>query len=102
MIVAVGVVRVVQVAIHQVIDVTPVWHGLVATVRAMNVRLIVPRAAVSWRTFLGIHSVYFNPVVVHMIAMRVVQVAIVKIVRVTIVLHSRMAAIRPMLVAVRT
>lgn len=40
--------------------------------------------------------------VVHVIAVRVMQVAIMKIIRVSIVCHCRMAAVRTMLVAVST
>ena len=92
----------VQVAIYQEINVIPVRYRLVAAVRAVDVRFIVAGTIVSWCAFLGIGRVHLNAVVVNVIAVRVVQVAIVQIVGVAIVLHSRMATVRAMFVAVST
>lgn len=92
----------VQMTIHQVIDVIPVGYCLVAAVHAVNVRLIMSGTVVAWSAFVRIRRVHFNAVVVHVVAVWMVQVAIVKIVRVAIVLHSRMATVRAMLVAVST
>jgi hypothetical protein len=100
-IVAVDAVGVVQMAVHQVIDVIPVWHRLVAAIRSVNVLFIVRKALVAWRTFLGIRRVHLNVMVVHVVAVRVMQVTIVKIVRVAIVFYRRMATVRAVLVAVR-
>ena len=97
-IVAVDAMGVVQVAVHQVIDVIPVGHRLVAAVRAVNVLLVMREAVVAWRAFLGIRRIHLNVVIVHVIAVRVVQVAIVKIVGVTIVLNRRVATVGAMLV----
>jgi hypothetical protein len=99
-IVAVDAVGVVEVAVHQVIDVIPVRHRLVAAIRAVNVLLVVREAIMAWRTFLGIRRAHLNVMVVHVIAVGVVEVAIVKIVHVAIVLHRRMATVRAVLVAV--
>ena len=54
MIVAVDAMGVMQVAVHQVIDVIPVWHRLVAAVHAVNVLFIVSEAFVAWCAFLRI------------------------------------------------
>ena len=62
----------VQVAIHQVIDVIPVGYCLMAAVRAVNVRLIMTGTFVALRTLLGIRRVYLDAVVFHMVAMGVV------------------------------
>lgn len=102
MIVAVCAMGVMEVAIYQVIDVIPVWHGLVAAVRAVSMRLVMTGAAVARCALVRIYRVHFNAVVEHAIATCVVQVAIVKIVRVVIMLYSRMATVWTMLVAVRT
>jgi len=91
---------VMQVPIHQVIEVIPVRYRLMAAIRAVNVRFIVSGTFVAWRAFLGIRRGYLDAVVVHMVAMGVVEVPIVKVVNVTIVLHSDMATVRTMLVAV--
>jgi hypothetical protein len=92
----------VQVAVHQVIDVTPMRHRLVATIRAVNVRLLMPGAVVTWCTVLWIGRRHLDAVIVNMTVMGMVQVSVVKIVRVAIMLHSRVAAIRAMLVAMST
>ena len=102
MIVAVAAMGMVQVAIHQVIDVIPVGYCLMAAVRAVNVRLIMPGTVVARCAFLRIHRAHLNAMVVHLIAVWIVQVAIVKIVRMAVVLHSRMATVRAMLVVVST
>jgi hypothetical protein len=91
-----------QVAVDQVIEMVPVGNCLVATIRTVNMRFIMSRAGVAWRTSLRIHRVHAKVVVVNMIALRVMQVAVVKIVRMTIVSHSRMTTVRTMRVAVST
>ena len=87
-------------AIHHVIDVVSVRHGFVAAIRSVNMRLLVSGAIVAWRAFLRISGIHLNPVVLHMPIMKMVQMAIVNVVRVPIVLHSGMTTIWPMLVGV--
>jgi hypothetical protein len=99
-IVTVGAMGMVQVAINQIVDVIPVGYCLMAAIYAVNVRPIMTGTFVAWRAFLRIRRVYIDAVVVHSIAMGMVQVAIVKVVNVAIVLHSGMATVRAMLVAV--
>lgn len=89
-----------QVSIHQVIEVIPVRYRLMAAVHAVNVRLVMAGAFVARRAFLGIRRAYLDAVVVHMVAVGVVQVPIVKVVHVAVVLHSDVATVRAMLVAV--
>jgi hypothetical protein len=93
---------VVQVPTYQVIDVVPVGYGLVPTVCTMNMRLIMTRTVVAWRTLVRIGRVDLDAMIVHQIAVRMVQVAIVKIVNMAIVLDSRMATVWAVLVAVST
>src|SRR5215831_16361757 len=100
MVVAVTVMRMVQMAIYQVVHMIAVRHGLMATVFAVNVPLVVRRAVVVWRTLLGICRIDVNAVLVEVIAMSVVQVAVVKIVRMAVMPHGRMAAVGAMHVAV--
>jgi len=101
-IVAVGAMGMVQMAVHQVIDVIPVRYCLMAAVGTVNVRLIMSRTFVAWCAFLRIRRAHLNAVVLNVIAVGMVQVAILKIVRVAIVLHGRMATVRAMFVAVST
>jgi hypothetical protein len=71
-IVAVGAMGMMQVSIHQVIDMVPVGYRLMAAVCAVNVRLIMTGTFVALRTLLGIRRVYLDAVVFHMVAMGVV------------------------------
>ena len=74
-------------------------HRLVPTVGAVNVRLVMSGAVVAWCAILGIYRAHLNAVIVYVIAVWMVQVAIVKIVCVAIVFDSGVAAIRAVLVA---
>lgn len=87
-------------AIHQVIDVISVWRRRVATVRTVNVGLVMSGAVMAWCAFLGVNRGYLDAVIVHVVAVRMMQVAVVKIIDVAIVLHRHMTAVRAMFVAV--
>jgi hypothetical protein len=100
MIVAMGAVEMVQMTFHEVVNVVPMGHGLMATGRPVNMRLLMSGAVVAWCAFLRIRRVHLNAVFVHVPIMWMVQVSIVKIVCVAIVVHGRMTTIRAMLVAV--
>jgi hypothetical protein len=99
-IVAVGAMGMMQVSIHQVIEVIPVRHRLMPTVHAVNVRFVMTGTLVARRAFLGICRGHLDAVVVHVVAVSMVQVPIVKVVHMAVVLHSDMATVRAMLVAV--
>ena len=100
MIVAVSAVRVVQMAIHQVINMVAMRHGFVAAVGTVSVGLPMGSAAVVRRAFLRIRSGDLNLMVVHMIAVSVMQVAIVKIIGVAVVFHGSVPTVCAMHVAV--
>jgi hypothetical protein len=91
---------VVQVAIHQIVHVVPVRYGFMAAVWPVNVFLTVSGTLVGGGAVLGIRSAHLNPMIVHMIAMLMVEMPIVQIIRVTVVLYGLMAAIGTMRVAV--
>jgi hypothetical protein len=91
---------VMQVVVNQVIDVVPVWYRLVAAVRTVNMLLIMPGALVIGRAFLRVDRAYFDVVVIHVVAVGMMQVAIVKIVGVAIMFHSHMATVRAMVMIV--
>jgi hypothetical protein len=94
-------VEVVQVALHQVIDMVAMGHSFVAAVGSMSVRLFMPVALVVRCASFRILRVHLQAMVVDMIAVCIVHMTIMQIVRMPIVLHRRMAAILPMLVGVR-
>jgi hypothetical protein len=92
-IVAMAAMMVVQVAIHQVVYVVPVRYCLMAAVWSVNVFLPVSDTFVGRRALLGIRRAHLNPMILHMSAVLMVEMAIVQIIRVTVVLYSLMAAI---------
>lgn len=97
MIVAVVAVRVMQVAIDQVVNVITVRNRFVAAVRAMNVSGIVPITVVFWGAISRVGRSYrdgmlFDDTVIsHPVKMTVVQV-----VGVILMLDRRMSTVRAM------
>lgn len=87
-------------AIYKVVHVIAMRYCLVATVFAVKVSPIVRRAVVVWRTLLGIGPADLDAVLIEVIAMRIMQVAVVKIVGVAVMPHSHMAAVGAMHVGV--
>lgn len=100
MIVAVPVVRVMQVAIDEVVHVIAMRHLFVAAARAMAVTVRVRAAIVRGRALVGIVRVHRHDVLVHVIAVLVMQVAVVQVVDVALVLHTRVSAVGTMNVVV--
>jgi hypothetical protein len=101
MIVAVIPVRMMQMTIHQVIHVVAMRYSFVPAVDTVGVGLpIGGRAAVVRRAFVRIRRSHLNPMVVHMIAVGVMQIAIMNIIRVAIVFHCGVPAVWAMHVVV--
>ena len=90
----------VQMAIHQVINMVAMRHGFVAAIGTVSVGLPIGGAALVRRAFLRIRRGHLNLMVVHMIAVSVMQVAIVKIIGVAVVFHGGVPAVWAMHVAV--
>ena len=97
--VAVSAVRMVQMTLHQVVNMVAMRHGLVAAVSPVSVGLLMGAAAVVRRAFLRIRRAHFNLMVVHMTAVGVMQVAIVKIIGVAVVFHRGVPAVWAMQMA---
>lgn len=100
MIVAVVTVRVVQMAVDQIIDVVTVGHGLVPAVGTMNMADGMAAAVMRRRAGGGIRAVHFQNVFIDVIAVNVVQVAIVQVIGMAVVPNGRMPAIGTVLVGV--
>ncbi len=98
MIVAMIAVRMVQVAVHQVIHVVAVGNRLVAALRTMAMILLMAATGVLGRASSGVGRGDLQDVVINMVAMNVVQMAIVQVIGVAIVLDGGVAATRTMLV----
>ncbi len=93
MVVAVVAVRVMEMAVHQVVDVIAMWDSLVTAVDAMRVGRVVAVAIVPVRAIDRVGSTHLEPVLIYMTLMRRVQVAVVQVVRVVVVLDCGVAAV---------
>jgi hypothetical protein len=98
--VAVVAVGMVQVAVHQVIGMVAVRHGFVTAAGTVTVTLIVSTAVMGRRAVAGIGSTHRQHVLVHMVALNVVQVPVMQVVCMAVVLDGGMAAAGAVLVAV--
>lgn len=94
------VVRVVQVAVHQVIDVVAVWHRFMAAAGAVHVLRTVTGAAVLRRAGGGVDGVDLQLMLLDACGPHVVQMAVVQVINVAIVADGRVAATRPVGVVV--
>ena len=90
----------VQMAIHQVINMVAMRNGFVAAVGAVGVGLLLGATAVVRRAIIRIRGGHLNVMVVHMIAVNVMQMAIMKIIGVAVVFHCGVPAVWAMDVAV--
>lgn len=100
MVIAVVAVREVQVAVYKVADVVAVGHGLVTTIGSMHVACLVTVAAVVGcaRRWIGVRNL--NGVLVHMVAVWMVQMPIVQIIHMAVVFDGSVAASRTVYVVV--
>ena len=100
MIVAVVAMRMVQVAVDQVIDVVAMRDGLVSAARAMNVLGIMAAAIVVRRTSVRIRRGNRDHVFFDAAAIRMVEMPVVQVVDVPFVFDCRVPTTRSMLVGV--
>lgn len=99
-VVAVAGVRMVQVAVDEVVHVVTVGHGVVAAARTMHVVAAVAGAGVLRRAGGRVVGVHREDVLVDVAVVRMVQVAVVQVVDVAVVLDGAMAAVRAVLMGV--
>jgi hypothetical protein len=97
-VVAVIAVWMVQVAVHEIVDVIPMRHRFMAAPRSVNVARVVTAAARC--ALIRIFGTHLEPVLVHMIAVRMVQMTVVQIINVTVVPDCSMSTVRAMLMVV--
>ena len=100
MIVAVVAVRVVQMVRHQVIHMFAVRHLRMAAVWTMYMRFRMPGAGVLWRAGSSIGGGRRQSMFVHMVAMNVMEVAVMQVIDVSFMLDPQVTATWTMLVAV--
>jgi hypothetical protein len=97
-VVAVVAVRVMKMAVDQVINVIPMRYCFVSTAWTVDVTRVVPTAI--WRTLVRVFCADLDLVFVDMITMRMVQMSIMQIVDVVTVLDRGMSTARAMLMVV--
>jgi len=90
-------VRVVQVTIDQIVDMVPVRNGLMTTVRSVLMRRFVGSAIMAWRAVRRVGGAHCQHMLVHVVAMRVVQMPIVEVIRVPFMLDDSMTTTGAML-----
>lgn len=98
MIIAVVTMRMVQVAIDQVVDVIAVRNRFMTAPRTMYVTRRMPIAAMLRCAGIGIYRSYLDDMLIHVVFMGMMQVTVMEVVNVVAMLDARMATIRAMLV----
>jgi hypothetical protein len=93
-------VRMMQVTVDKIINVIAMWHRFVTAPGAMDVSRIVAAAVVARRALVRISRADLEPMLVYVIAMRMVQMPIMQIIDVIAVPDTGMAAVCAMLVVV--
>lgn len=96
MILASASIGIVQVAMNQVVRMVAVRNGLVAATGPVLVLLVVTAAIVLSNTRRGMAGIDRDHVLINMVGMQVVQMPVVKIVSVSFMLDSGVAAARTM------
>lgn len=92
-VVAMTVMSMVQTTVHQIADMVSVRDRLVPASGAMHVTLLVPETVISdRRAVIRVRGGDFDDMLVDVIFMRMMEVAVVQIVHMIAVAHSRMAA----------
>ncbi len=99
-VVAVAAVRVMQVALHQVIGMVAVRHGFMAAARAVLVGLVMAAAGVFRRALAGILLAHGQLVLFHVLALDVVQVAVVQVIDMAVMLDCGVPAAGAVLMVV--
>ncbi|EWH01424.1 hypothetical protein Q427_14160 [Halomonas sp. BC04] len=98
MVVAVIPMGMVQMAIHQVVDMVAVGHRLMAAPGTVDMVWVMPLALVARRAAIRVGVTDLDHMLVDMILMGMMQMPIVKVVDMAVVFDSRVAAARAVLV----
>lgn len=100
MIVAMITVRMVQVAIHEVIDVVAVRHRLMPATGTVNMAGGVAAATVLRGAAIGILRADRNHMLIDMVTMHMMEMSIVQVVHMALMFDRGMAAVRAVLMVV--
>jgi hypothetical protein len=91
-VVAVIAVRVVQVAIDEIVDMIAVRHGFVPAARAMDVVGSMTGAAMVWRAPVGVHVGDLDHVLIDVAVVHVMKMPIMQVVHVIAMAYGCVAA----------
>ena len=83
--------RVMQVAIHQIVHMVAVRHCFVSAARSMHVASIVTSATMLRRASVGIRIRDLDDMLINMVAMHVMKVSVVQVIHVIAVADGDMA-----------
>ena len=76
MIIAVIAVRMMQMAVDEIVDVVTMWDCLMAAAGSMNVGSIMSGAAMVGGATIRVLVAHFNPMFIHMIRVRMMKMAV--------------------------
>ena len=82
-----------QMAVHQIVDVIPVRNCFLATPWSMNMVGIMSVAIVVWRTDIGIGFVDIKRMLINMVTVHVMQMTIMEIVHMIVVNNGGVSAV---------
>ena len=100
MVVAMIAVRMVQVAVDQIVDVIAVRYRFVSAARPVDMARIMGATVMVRCTSVRILCADLKPVLVYMIGMRMMQVPVMQVIDVITMFDGRMPAVRAMLMVV--
>ncbi len=95
-IIAMPVMRIVEVITHQVVDMIAMRYGLVAAAGSVQMSLLMLGAFVPMRAVLWICRRYAYDVFIDMVVVVIVQMAVVQIIDVIVMHDARVTALRAM------
>jgi hypothetical protein len=91
-IVAVITVRMMQTIVDQIVDVVAVWHSLVPATRSVLVPRFMALLGIRGRAAIGVLFIDGDLMLVHVVAVGIVQMPVVQIVRVTVMANRDVPA----------
>ena len=89
-VVAVVAVRMMKASIDQIVNMVAMRNGGMAAIRTMNMLRVMPGRTVG--AFIGIRGTDGNRVFVHMVAVRMMQMSVMKIIHMAFVFNGRVSA----------
>ena len=92
-------VRMVEMPVDEVIEMIPVRNGFVTAAGAMHMACVVPPASVVSGAASRVGFINVDPVLIDVVLVRVMEVAVVKVIHVITMLHGGVATIGPVLMA---